>query len=89
MRAAVNHPIQGTQADIIKVAMIRVQQLLEERGSRARMLLQVHDELLVEAPHGDAHEMASLLQHIMSAASNLSVPTSVDVGIAKSWALAH
>lgn len=89
-RAALNAPIQGTAADIIKVAMIRVDSALAERRLASRVLLQVHDELVVEVARGEREEVEKLLVDQMNAAINLDVPLEVSVGVGKNWeAAAH
>ena len=85
IRAAINHPIQGTQADIIKLAMIDVQRYLDESGSRARMILQVHDELVFEVPAGDVERLAVAVAERMERAFELSVPVRVDVKAGSNW----
>jgi DNA polymerase-1 len=82
-RTAVNTPLQGTAADLIKLAMIRIDALLA--GQRARMLLQVHDELLFEAPPEDAESVAALVKREMEQVHPLDVPLVVDVGIGDNW----
>jgi DNA polymerase-1 len=82
-RTAVNTPLQGTAADLIKLAMIRIDALLA--GERARMLLQVHDELLFEAPSEDAERIAALVKGAMEQVYHLDVPLLVDVGIGENW----
>jgi DNA polymerase-1 len=88
-RETVNMPIQGTAADILKKAMIDVAAALDDRNrSRpepSRMILTVHDELLFEAPEGEAGAVAELVRDVMERAMPLSVPTTVDVGIGKNW----
>jgi DNA polymerase-1 len=84
-RVAVNMPIQGTAADILKRAMIAVHAALQEAGRGARMILTVHDELLFEAPHAAADEVAALVRHHMEHAAALAVPLTVDVGIGENW----
>jgi DNA polymerase-1 len=85
-REAVNMPIQGTAADILKRAMIDVHQALPMlAGGRTRMILTVHDELLFEAPKHAAEESASALREIMEQAVPLRVPLIVDVGIGENW----
>ena len=86
-RVAINTPVQGTAADVIKVAMIRLDKALAD--SEARQLLQVHDELLVEAPAGDCEDIAKLMKEIMEEAIKLDVPLKVDVGIGLNWAEIH
>ncbi|NLO05094.1 MAG: DNA polymerase I [candidate division WS1 bacterium] len=84
-RAAANTPIQGTAADIIKVAMIHLAPRLREISPHSRMLLQVHDELVVEAPEKDADVVAGLVREVMQAAYELDVPLTVDVAVGKNW----
>ena len=88
-RAAINAPIQGTAADVIKRAMKRIEPALEKAKLSARMLLQVHDELVFEVPKDEAKETAALVKRVMEAAAELSVPLTVDTGIGDSWASAH
>ncbi|RAV02106.1 DNA polymerase I [Mycolicibacter senuensis] len=89
-RAALNAPIQGSAADIIKVAMINVDNALKASGLRSRMLLQVHDELLFEVAEGERAELEELVRTQMGGAYQLSVPLEVAVGYGRSWdAAAH
>lgn len=89
-RAALNAPIQGTAADIIKVAMINVQRSLREAGLKSRMLLQVHDELVLEVVDSEREQVEQLVRDKMSSAIELSVPLDVSVGTGRSWdAAAH
>jgi DNA polymerase I len=88
-RVAMNSPIQGTAADIIKLAMLRVDVLLRERQLRSRLLLQVHDELVVEAPEAEREATMQLLREAMSSVMSLAVPLDVEVGAAMDWASAH
>ncbi|EME21848.1 DNA polymerase I [Rhodococcus triatomae] len=89
-RAALNAPIQGTAADIIKVAMIDVQSALAEAGLRSRMLLQVHDELVLEIAADERDAVEALVREKMAGAIELSVPLDVSVGVGRSWdAAAH
>jgi DNA polymerase-1 len=88
-RMAVNTPIQGTAADLIKVAMVRLHTRLRADHSRARLLLQVHDELLLEAPSEDAHTVAEVLRAEMSAVMEMRVPLVVETGSGESWFDAH
>jgi len=85
-REAINMPIQGTAADIIKVAMIRIAEAARERELRSQMLLQVHDELIFEGPADEADEVAGLLAEIMPASLDLKVPLKVDLKRGKTWA---
>ncbi len=84
-RVAMNMPIQGTAADIIKIAMIQVHKKLLEHGLRAKLILQVHDELLLEVHKQDAPKAAQLLKQTMEQAVNLSVPMFVEVHQGNSW----
>jgi len=88
-RTAINMPIQGTAADIIKIAMINIQQYLEENDLKTRMLLQVHDELIFEVPKDEADEVPAKLKELMETAFELSVPLKVDMGLADNWLEAH
>ncbi|MGW6695934.1 DNA polymerase, partial [Rhodococcus sp. NPDC054953] len=89
-RAALNAPIQGTAADIIKVAMIDVQAGLADAGLRSRMLLQVHDELVLEVASGERDAVEALVREKMAGAIELSVTLDVSVGVGRSWdAAAH
>jgi DNA polymerase-1 len=84
-RETINMPIQGTAADILKRAMIDLHGELPKRGLRARMILTVHDELLFEAPREQADDTVALVRELMEHAVHLSVPLTVDVGIAENW----
>ena len=84
-RVAMNAPVQGTAADIIKIAMIRVHSALKEKGLRARLILQVHDELLIECPTGEESAVTDLLKECMENAVTLSVPLTVEVKCGESW----
>ena len=92
-RQAINAPIQGTAADIIKLAMVQVQNKLEEIDSDSKILLQVHDELVFEVNSKDIQEIIALVKPIMENANlpikPLNVKLSVDHGFAKNWADAH
>jgi DNA polymerase-1 len=88
-RTAINAPLQGSAADIIKVAMIRLHKQLKEKFPDARMTLQVHDELVVECPEKQAESVSSLTQKIMEGAMELHVPLAVDIGQGKNWFEAH
>ena len=85
-RMALNAPIQGSAADIIKVAMLRVDQALRAQGLRSRMLLQVHDELLFEVAEGELDALRTLVTETMCSAFDLRVPLDVSVGTGRSWA---
>ncbi len=85
-RAAMNTPVQGTAADIIKLAMVRVDRALREAGMKSRLILQVHDELLLECPPEEADAAAELLREAMEGAVSLSVPLVAEVHRGKNWA---
>lgn len=84
-RVAMNAPIQGTAADIIKIAMVKVQKALAEECPEARLILQVHDELICEVPEKDARKVAAILRKEMENAVKLSVPLRADVKVGRSW----
>ena len=84
-----NSPIQGTAADIIKIAMIRVANRLKEENLRARIVLQVHDELLVETPVEEKEQVRRILSEEMEQAVKLDVPLEVEVLEGKDWKEAH
>jgi DNA polymerase I len=84
-RMALNAPIQGTAADIIKVAMINVQRAIHAAGLTSRTLLQIHDELVFEVAPGERAQLESLAREHMSKAIELSVPLEVSVGVGRSW----
>ena len=88
-RVALNMPIQGTAADIIKLAMVNVYNRLKAEGLESKLILQVHDELICECPEHEAQRVAELLSEEMSGAVQLSVPLTVDAKIGHSWAEAH
>lgn len=84
-RTAANTPLQGSAADLIKIAMIRIHAALHARHPEARLLLQVHDELVLEAPHAEVDAVAALVREHMEGAATLKVPLVVDVGIGDNW----
>ena len=88
-RMAINTPIQGSAADIIKMAMIRVDREFRERGMRTGLVLQVHDELIAEAPEAEAPEAERLLKDAMENVASLSVPLTVSVSRGKHWGEVH
>lgn len=85
-RMAMNTPIQGTAADIIKLAMIRTYKALQEAGLKSRMLLQVHDELVLEVPQEELPQVKALLKQAMEQATELQVPLTIDINAGKNWA---
>ena len=84
-RAAINAPIQGTAADIMKIAMIRLHQRLRTDDLHARMLLQVHDELVLEVPPDEVETVAALVRDVMEHAYTLDVPLKADVETGPNW----
>ena len=88
-RVALNMPVQGTAADIIKLAMVNVHRRLKAEGLKARLILQVHDELIVECPGEEAEQVRQILTEEMENAARLSVPLLADAHIGHSWAEAH
>ena len=86
MREAINAPIQGTASDIIKIAMIRLPQALEEHKLKANMLIQVHDELVLECPQSELASTSQTVQKIMQEAFELRVPLKTDAKAGTTWA---
>jgi DNA polymerase-1 len=84
-RTAVNTPLQGTAADLIKLAMIRIDEILRREKLETKMLLQVHDELLFESPPGEAERVSKMVKREMETVHKLDVPLIVDVGIGENW----
>jgi DNA polymerase-1 len=85
-RMAINAPVQGSSADIIKIAMINLYREMEKRNLKSKMLLQIHDELLFEVPEAEVAEMKSLVGEIMPHAFKLRVPVKIDIKLGKNWA---
>jgi DNA polymerase-1 len=88
-RMAINMPIQGTAADIIKLAMIHIQQFLEEENMESKMLLQVHDELIFDVAPDEENDVPAKIKELMENAYELKVPLDVDMGLADNWLEAH
>jgi DNA polymerase-1 len=88
-RAAINAPMQGTAADLIKLAMVTVQEWLDERRFAAKLIMQVHDELVLEVPQGELEEVREGLRARMQDVARLEVPLIVDVGVGENWDQAH
>jgi DNA polymerase-1 len=84
-RTAVNTPLQGTAADLIKLAMIRIDAEIRQRKLKSRMLLQVHDELVFEVPESELDTMSQLVTHEMENAHALKVPLKVELGVGPNW----
>ena len=87
-RMALNAPIQGSAADLVKVAMLNVDQALKGAGVKSRLLLQVHDELIIEVAKGELEQVTQLVKENMAKVANLSVPMEVSIGVGKSWSKA-
>jgi DNA polymerase-1 len=85
-RMAVNAPVQGTSADIIKVAMIRIYEEMHSRHLKSRLLLQIHDELLFEAPDEELSTLSKMVRTLMQGAVELTVPLKVDLKSGPNWA---
>ena len=88
-RNAVNAPIQGSAADVIKIAMIDIDKALSEGGFKTKMLLQVHDELLFEVPEEEIEPIKALIKEKMESAMKTKVPLIVEVGVGNNWLEAH
>jgi DNA polymerase-1 len=88
-RAAINAPMQGSAADLIKSAMIAVQGWLDAEGLQTRLLMQVHDELVLEVPDGELARVRAELPRLMTDWATLRVPLVVDVGVGANWDQAH
>ncbi len=88
-RVALNMPIQGTAADVIKLAMVKVDRRLKAEGLKARLILQVHDELIVECPESEAETVREILRYEMEHVGDFAVPLTVEVNSAHSWSDAH
>jgi DNA polymerase-1 len=84
-REAINMPIQGTSSDIVKIAMLHVDEALRRENLRARMIMQVHDELLIEAPVDEVESVTTLLRREMERAVELDVPLEVEIGAGDNW----
>jgi DNA polymerase-1 len=88
-RAAINAPMQGTAADLIKLAMIAVQKWLDEAGLKAKLIMQVHDELVLEVPDGEVEAVTTNIRDLMQSVATLEVPLVVEVGVGDNWDKAH
>jgi len=88
-RIAINAPIQGTAADLIKAAMIRIHRRLIQEGRESKLTLQIHDELVFEVPEGELEGLRALVKEEMEGVMKLSIPLKVDIGLGKNWAEAH
>jgi DNA polymerase-1 len=88
-RAAINAPMQGTAADLIKLSMIAVQDWLEASKVEAKMIMQVHDELVLEVPEAELPEVRKRLPELMCGVAKLKVPLVAEVGVGNNWEEAH
>ena len=88
-RMAINMPIQGTAADIIKIAMINIYKRMRIEAYKSKMILQIHDELLFECPDSEVEKLGAMVQEEMEEAITLSVPLKVDWNYGKNWYEAH
>ena len=88
-RDAINTPVQGTAADMIKVAMVRVDRAMKKAGLKAKMVLQIHDELLFDVPKGEVEQVSEIARREMEAAMDVGVPLEVSVGVGENWLEAH
>ena len=85
-RTAMNHPMQGSAADIIKIAMVRVAERLRTEGFAAKMILQVHDELDFECPVGEVDALVAMVREEMEGVAQLRVPLIADASVGETWA---
>jgi DNA polymerase-1 len=88
-RAAINAPMQGTAADLIKIAMIRARDWLEGERLKSKLVMQVHDELVLEVPEEETERVRTELPRLMSGVAELAVPLVVEVGVGPNWDKAH
>jgi DNA polymerase-1 len=88
-RNAINTPIQGSAADLIKIAMIRIQQWMEAEGFRSKMIMQVHDELVFDAHRDELEALQAGVRERMQQAMDLPVPLAVEIGVGANWLEAH
>ena len=88
-RAAINAPVQGTAADIMKIAMINMHKAIKTQKSEAKLILQVHDELILDTPEDEIDKIVSLITDSMMGAANLDLPLEIDIGIGDNWDQAH
>ena len=88
-RVAINAPVQGTAADIMKIAMIDMHRSIQESRVEAKLILQVHDELILDTPKNEIDDVIKLITSSMMGAADLDVPLEIDVGIGDNWDQAH
>ena len=87
-RGALNAPIQGSAADIMKLAMIRADKALQDNGCASRIILQIHDELVIEVAPGETEQVSALVKDAMEHAVDIAVPLDVSIGVGADWQLA-
>jgi DNA polymerase-1 len=88
-RAAINAPMQGTAADLIKLSMVKVQDVLDEQQRGTRMIMQVHDELVFEVPDSEVEWLTTEIPRIMAGVAELKVPLLAEIGVGENWDKAH
>ena len=88
-RVAINAPVQGTAADIMKIAMIEMHRSIQEEKVEAKLILQVHDELILDTPKQEIDDVIKLITSSMMGAADLDVPLEIDIGIGDNWDQAH
>ena len=88
-RTAINTPVQGSAADLIKLAMVEVHGELQKRKLRTRLVLQVHDELVFDAPAEEVEAVSDIIRRCMTGVMTLAVPLKVDIGVGRNWLEAH
>jgi DNA polymerase-1 len=88
-RAAINAPMQGTAADLIKLSMVKVQQVLDDEKRGTKMIMQVHDELVFEVPEAEVHWLKSEIPRLMAGVADLKVALLAEVGVGANWDQAH
>jgi DNA polymerase I len=88
-RAAINAPMQGTAADLIKLSMVKVQQVLDAENRGTRMIMQVHDELVFEVPESEVDWLKTEIPRLMAGVAQLQVPLLAEVGVGANWDQAH
>ena len=88
-RDAINTPIQGSAADLIKIAMVRISRALSENAMRSRMVLQIHDELVFDAPLEEVDRLKEMVRREMTSAIDFGVPLEVEIGTGSNWLEAH
>ena len=88
-RDAINTPIQGSAADLIKIAMVRISRALSENAMRSRLVLQIHDELVFDAPLEEVDRLKEMVRREMTSAIDFGVPLEVEIGTGSNWLEAH